>query len=217
MGSKQCVPKRKQPKKRNPAGLKYQNQAIRQLREIVGDSQREFARRVGVSRDFIISVENGRCGVSEKFLSAVMQATGAECFILSEKATKVPWMPLLISPVQYAEWDESGRKLKTLRNYTKKDFERWQKRFDGSEESGRKIFESISGWLEIMFTAAGKVRRQAQLWDSLCHWMDKSRTVFALEPHIDAVLRENARAGAKVCREWRPRSGVPPVQLKPPA
>ena len=177
------------------ATRKYNNQAIRQLRKTIGDTQKEFARRVGYSEDFVFSVESGRCNVSEEFLNAVRQATGAECIILP---AKTPWMPLLVSPVQFVKWDKVGKKGKTLKKYTEKDFQNWQTLFDGTEESGRAVFRTLQGDLELMFMAAGKAKRHAQLWNSLDKWMEASRQAFHLEPHIKGVLRyQKADVGSK--------------------
>jgi transcriptional regulator with XRE-family HTH domain len=56
---------------------KHYNPEIRELGKIIGDTQQQFARRVGYSEEFIYSVERGRCGVSEQFLEKVTHATGA--------------------------------------------------------------------------------------------------------------------------------------------
>jgi transcriptional regulator with XRE-family HTH domain len=188
---------------------KYWNPGIRELRKIIGDTQKKFASRLGYTEDFIYSVEKGRCGVSKDFLEKIRLATGAfihpnpamwgRIATVDRKGNKVPH-----SFVKVLTWDKSWnassgdyvlKYLNSLRNYTRADFESWQKRFDGTPESGRANFESVREHLEILFMAAAKAHRPAPaLLCSLNDWIRKSAKDFNLEPLIKTLRQERESA-----------------------
>ena len=54
------------------------NEAIRQLRRIIGRTQGEFAAMIGASKDAVASWETGRNRLSRQFARRIAFATGVE-------------------------------------------------------------------------------------------------------------------------------------------
>ena len=56
---------------------KSPNKTVKQLRKILGKSQRDFAAMLGVSVDLIKSVECGRAALADKLIMRIAFSTGA--------------------------------------------------------------------------------------------------------------------------------------------
>ena len=150
---------------------------IAELRHIIGKSQAQFAVMVGVSKDTIISVENGRIKkLSKNLVKRIEIATGAN---LQEGKLESPFK---------------------VANYTSEDFKRWRDKYGQSNKTAAlKQFEEMKTWLKIVFLAAAKSGRAGNrgrlpaVCLSFAEWLDETRDHFKLKDEIDDILDEETR------------------------
>jgi transcriptional regulator with XRE-family HTH domain len=89
------------------------NLRLKTVRKIVDDTQKEFARRIGVSYPYVLSVETGQRGMSRSLAELVLRATGVSPeWLLDESAS--PNSPISIFGKPYTaevakELMEKGR------------------------------------------------------------------------------------------------------------
>jgi transcriptional regulator with XRE-family HTH domain len=154
---------------------------VAELRKIIGKSQSQFAAMLGVSKDTIISVENGRNQLSRNLVKRIEIATGAE---LSDGK--------LESPFSQAD-------------YTRNDFNRWREKYgQTSEDAALKQLKEMQMWLKVIFLAAAKSGRTGNrdrlpaLSLSLVEWLDEARQKFNLQDEIEEALHcETRKIGRK--------------------
>jgi transcriptional regulator with XRE-family HTH domain len=138
---------------------------VAELRKIIGKSQTQFAAMIGVSKDTVISVENGRNQLSRNLAKRIQIATGADLL----RAT--PGNPL---------------------NFTSHDCKRWRDKFNPSNEAAAlKQFEEMKPWLKVVFLAAAKSGlagnrdRLPAVCLSFREWLNETRQYFKLENEIE--------------------------------
>ncbi|MGZ5519222.1 MAG: helix-turn-helix transcriptional regulator [Limisphaerales bacterium] len=184
------------------------NEAIRELRNIIGRTQAEFAVMIGASKDTVVSWETGRNKLSIAFARRICLATGADGRAL--------WLgvsvPMFDDPV-------TGPKV-----YTKEDFENYRKTEWGrSDEDGvRHHLKHCVDALEVLFRAAakpdkGKIRyRLPGVIDSFIQWCEQTSEDFKLGPQIAEELKKRKfKCGfTQTYRAWRAMAKGDPVALK---
>jgi transcriptional regulator with XRE-family HTH domain len=166
------------------------NKTVAKLREILGKTQAQFAVMLGVSRDTIVSVENGRNRMSPGLAARIHVATGVSKSDLLENTGKLT-----------TGADEPYTCAKT--EYTRESFRKWCEDVFGTDPSnpvGRKqaaqfFFDHIKGRLEVLLVAAtrpglkGRDRFPAVI-QSLESWIQYAYEEFELANEVDEVLRE---------------------------
>ena len=167
---------------------KKPNKTVAKLRNLIGKTQEQFAVMLGVSKDTIVSVENGRNRLSPGLASRTHIATGADEVNLLKNSGKV------VTP-------GSGRQPEA--EYTRKSFDQWRKLVFGpnaDDPAGRKktaqfYFDYIKGRIEVLLLAAtrpgvkGHDRFPAVI-QSLEGWINHAYEEFELAQEVDEVLRE---------------------------
>lgn len=157
-------------------------QKIAELRHFTGTSQARFAAMLGVSKDTIISVENGRNRLSASLARRLRFATGVNNLELLEGTGKL--------------LDYTGN------SYTSKSFTKWLAKFP--ELKGTKAerdtlalasLDFLKGWMELIFVAAtrsgtGGLNRFPNVFRSLEEWMVTTCAEFKLGNEIASVLEE---------------------------
>lgn len=168
------------------------NKNLRQLREILEQTQTEFAAMIGVSKDAVASWDCGRNPLSPPLARRIALVTGAdERSLLRED---VPLVTLALP----------------RRAYTREEFERHRKSFWGgnSEVSARRHAQRCQDALELLFVAAARREgpdRVSGVLGSFIQWANEAREHFELEGAIDAELSERPRAFTltKSYGQWR--------------
>lgn len=135
------------------------------LREVIEKTQSQFAVMLGVSKDTIISVENGRNQLSWNLAKRIYIATGAN--LLKDL------FPFTHSPGE---------------NYFRKDFEKWLSNYyPGNSQTAKDQFNRMQFWIETLFKAAAKPGvagnrdRLPALHLSLVEWLESARKDFKLK------------------------------------
>ena len=173
------------------------NQALRELRRLIGQSQTEFAAMIGASKDAVASWEIGRSRLSPPFARRIAQATGVEDGpLLRGRGPLTTYIPF------------EGQ-----RPFTAETFARHRKTYWGrsDETAARQHLEYGADALGLLFLAAaqpggGKTPcRLPAVVDSFIQWCEQTREDFHLEGEIDALLAQ--RKGKVVVnhtyRQWR--------------
>ena len=165
------------------------NRTITKLRKIIEKTQEQFAVMLGVSKDTIVSVENGRNRLTSRLAKRIYIATGALPSSLEDNtgevlaqdhATRGPVMP-----------------------YTKDYFDRWRKIAMGvvgddpvsRDKTAESMFDLTKDRIEVLLVAAtcpgitDRDRFPAVL-QSLDEWIDATYHDFGLAAEVDAVIRE---------------------------
>jgi transcriptional regulator with XRE-family HTH domain len=170
---------------------KEPNRSVATLRKIIGKTQEQFAVMLGVSKDTIVSVENGRNRLSEPLAWRIYAATGANLGDLSEGSGRVGTGGNIFEP---------GSK-----EYTLDFFNKWRTEFieetdssyEARERAALKFFDDLKDWIEVLFVAAmlpghkGKDRFPA-LMHSLDEWIDTAFEEFQLQRQVDEVLKKRS-------------------------
>ena len=169
---------------------KKPNKTVAKLRKLIGKTQEQFAVMLGVSKDTIVSVENGRNRLTPGLASRIHVATGA-----SPSSLLANTGVLMVA-------DHYGHERGTS-EYTKGSFEKWRKDVFGpnpDDPASRKraaqfFFDMMKGRLEVLLMAAsrpglkGKDRFPAVL-QSLEQWINYVYEDFELAKEVEEVLRE---------------------------
>jgi transcriptional regulator with XRE-family HTH domain len=171
------------------------NESIRALRKLLGQTQTEFATTVGVSKDAVVSWENGRNPLSETFARRIALITGVS-------------VPSLLK----GKGDLKTERPPTM-SYTREEFERHRKTFWGQspEASVRRQIGAAADTLELLFLAAAKTggaegpARLPGVLDAFNQWCKQAAEDFELLPAIDAELaqRKSTLELTKTHAQWR--------------
>ena len=166
------------------------NRTVAKLRDILDKTQEQFAVMLGVSKDTIVSVENGRNRLTRALVSRIHVATGADPASLLENAGNV----------MFTGTDGSRRE---KCEYTKESFTAWRKDVfcpNADDPAGRKrtaqfFFDQIKGRLEVLLIAATRPGRKNRdrfpaVIQSLEQWINFVYEDFELAEEVDEVLRE---------------------------
>jgi transcriptional regulator with XRE-family HTH domain len=157
---------------------------IRELRKILGQTQAQLAVTLGVSKDAVVSWENGRNPLSAPMGRRIALVTGVDETTLHK--TKGPLLTRGTSP---------------KRAFTLEEFQRYQKTFWGKtpEAAVRRRSEPCADTLELLLLAAAKAgegeagNRLAGLLDAFVQWCHQAREDFDLGAAIDAELAKRTR------------------------
>jgi transcriptional regulator with XRE-family HTH domain len=143
------------------------------VREGIGDSQSEFARRLGVSASIIKKVEAGKRDMSDDLISRVFAETGV-MFVREP-------LPAPIS-------------------YSKEDFHEWKKELPFTAKVAGPATAQIAKWVEIMLSAAGRpgIHKGYPVFNSLVLALHRIADEFRLQKHIDAELRDRSSAETRL-------------------
>ncbi len=153
---------------------------VAELRKIIGKSQSQFAAMLGVSKDTIISVENGRNQLSKKLEARITIATGAN---FKEEA-----------------WGNG------LQDYTLETFNEYRQGFhELDEETSKTRIEAVKFWMETIFKAArkpgvgGNRDRFPAVFHSLLEWFRDVHENFKLGPEIRGIFEDETRFIKRAC------------------
>src|ERR1039458_943391 len=165
------------------------NKTVAKLREILGKTQAQFAVMLGVSRDTIVSVENGRNRLRPGLAYRIHIATGVNQVNLLENT----------GVLMTGDQDPYGR---GISEYTRESFEEWRNNvfYEGDDPAGRKktaqyFFDHLKGRIEVLLIAAtrpglkGRDRFPAVM-QSLEGWIAAVYRGFEVAKEGDEVLRE---------------------------
>jgi transcriptional regulator with XRE-family HTH domain len=168
---------------------KEPNKTVAKLRKLIGKTQEQFAVMLGVSKDTIVSVENGRNRLTPGLAYRIHVATGVNQLNLLENT----------GILMTGDQDTYGR---GISEYTRECFEKWRKDvFDaGDDPAGRKktaqyFFDHLKERIEVLLIAAtrpgmkGRDRFPAVM-QSLENWINTVYYEFELAKEVDQVLRE---------------------------
>jgi transcriptional regulator with XRE-family HTH domain len=158
------------------------NEAIRELRKIIGRTQGEFAALIGASKDAVASWETGRNQLSPPFARRIAFATGVD-----EEGLLRGRGPLTRCEAF------AGR-----RPFTAAAFEHHRGSYWGrsDEAAARQHLKHCADALGLMLLAAakpgrGKVRyRLPGVVDSFIQWCERTREDFELDAEIQAQLEQ---------------------------
>jgi transcriptional regulator with XRE-family HTH domain len=182
------------------------NEAMKELRKVIGITQRELAALIGASKDTVASWETGRDRVSAGMARRIALATGVD-----DRSLLRGSRPLLTyHPAR--------------RPFTREEFERHQKQFWGgtAEESVRRHLPRCLDALELLLRAAGQSgeggipARMAGVLDSFIQWCQETRKDFRLEKAIDAQLGERKATLElnKSYGQWREMARTDPTMAR---
>jgi DNA-binding XRE family transcriptional regulator len=165
------------------------NRTITRLRKIIEKTQEQFALMLGVSKDTIVSVENGRNRLTPRLAKRIYIATGALPSSLEantgevlaqDHTTRGPVMP-----------------------YTKDYFDHWRKIAMGvvgddpvsRDKAAESMFDLTKDRIEVLLVAAtrwGITNRDRfpAVLQSLDEWIEATYHDFGLAAEVDAVIRE---------------------------
>ncbi len=158
------------------------NQAIRELRKTIGQTQGEFAAMIGASKDAVASWETGRNKLSDQFARRMAFATGVdEDELLRGRGPLTCYVPY------------TGHE-----PFTAAAFERYRGTYWGrsDDKSAQRHYKNCADALWLLFMAAarpggGKIRhRLPGVLDSFIQWCQRTREDFLLEPQIEDQLRQ---------------------------
>jgi transcriptional regulator with XRE-family HTH domain len=172
------------------------NQAIRNLRKIIGRTQGEFAVMIGASKDAVASWETGRNQLSDQFARRIAFATGAEKgALLRGRGPLTAYVPMVGHPP-----------------FTREVFDQHRKTYWGrsDEVAARQHLRNCSDALGLLFVAAalpgGKVGyRLPGVVDSFIQWCERTREDFQLDGKIRGQLdrRKTKLAINHTYGQWR--------------
>jgi transcriptional regulator with XRE-family HTH domain len=151
--------------------LAKQKSPIRDLREIIQKSQRDFARLLGISPSAMKRIENNDLALSRLVARKIVYATAIDPRCLNGK-------------------------LRTLRNvrgeeYTKDFYEAWKDHYSWQDEDAVKVAAGwLSGPMEILLRASvvGSKKRMWVVFAEIAETLDRCRVDFDLQRPIDAIL-----------------------------
>jgi transcriptional regulator with XRE-family HTH domain len=159
---------------------KFPPNNIRTLRKLFRQTQADFAATIGVSKDAVVSWENGRNPLSEPFARRISRTTGVD-----ERALLKPG-PLWVA---YSL---------PRRPYTLLEYEHHRKTYwgDSDQKSASRQLGPCLDALELLFRAAalagedGKAMPLPAVLDAFIVWCRQTEAEFKLLRHIDALLEK---------------------------
>jgi DNA-binding XRE family transcriptional regulator len=173
------------------------NQAVRQVRGILDQTQAEFAAMIGVTRDAVVSWELGRNKLSRKFARRIALATGVdEKVLLRGRGPVTVYHPF------------AKDRLFTVERYREHRQTYWGRT---DETAARHHYCNCADALELLLVAAarsGKGKESCQLpavVDSFVAWCRETTEDFGLDEQILKQLdqRKNTVPLTKSYAEWR--------------
>jgi transcriptional regulator with XRE-family HTH domain len=184
------------------------NQALWELRRMLGLNQGEFAAMIGASKDAVASWDSGRNRMSTSYARRIAFATGVdEESLLNEKGPPTVTVPLV------------GR-----RPYTADDFAHHRRTGRGRSDaaSARHHLKHCVDTLTLIFLAAagsgGEASRQRLpgLLHAFIEWSQGVRRDFKLSEAIDGQLEQRtAKSKLKLSYgEWRSLAGEEPAWIQ---
>jgi transcriptional regulator with XRE-family HTH domain len=143
---------------------------LTQLREALGLSQPDFAKRLGVSASMIKKVEEGTRPGSDDLKARIYAETGRMFF----------------------NRDEIGDLLDRPFTYSKEEHEAWLKEVQFDPKSAAAAARIIHRQVELMLIAAARpgVNKSYQLFNGLLLALEGVKAEFHLAKHIEAELRD---------------------------
>jgi len=170
---------------------------IRALRQILNQTQGQFAATIGASKDTVASWETGRNPVSHSMARRIAVVTGVD-----DRSLMNPELPLLtMNPNPQRQ------------PYTWAEFEKHRKQFWGKtvEEQVSSQMPNCQDALELLFTAAAQYGSDTEpsrlpgLIGSFIQWCEMARKDFELEAGIDSQLATRKKQDTKTQSygQWR--------------
>lgn len=184
------------------------NQAIREVRRIIGRTQGEFAAMIGASKDAVASWETGRNKLSPQFARRIAFATGVdEDALLRGRRALTCYVPFAGHPP-----------------FTADTFERHRGSYWGrsDEAAARQHLRNCVDALGLLFAAAGRPaggrirHRLPGVLDSFIQWCERTREDFQLDRQIQEQLEQRK---AKLVlnhtyRQWRTMQKEDPAMCR---
>jgi transcriptional regulator with XRE-family HTH domain len=172
------------------------NEAIREVRKIIGQTQGEFAAMIGASKDAVVSWENGRNKLSPQFARRIAFATGVdEKPLLRGRGGLTCYVPLAGHPP-----------------FTAETFKRHRTTYWGrtDEAAARQHLANCVDALGLIFAGASRPQRGAGyrlpgVLDSFIQWCERTREDFQLAREIEEQLRQRKAklAVSHTYKQWR--------------
>jgi hypothetical protein len=150
------------------------NLSVKALRRVIGMTQAEFGTLLGASKDTVVSWENGRNPVCERFINRIVAMTGADALTLS-----------------------NGKGFVLNREglpYTGADFGNW--RHGAGPKPSRSVLAYCKDTLDLILKASARPdvcrpqERFGDVFTSFIRWAEQTRKEFKLARPIDALLAE---------------------------
>ena len=164
---------------------------IRDLRAIIGKTQREFALSIGISPIALNRIENGTLALSAGVLTKIVTETGVDPRSITGRV----------------------RALRTFREgkeYVPGYYNQWRESQLGPDKQTAAIRQAqkISMLVDILFRASvfGRRTKLWLVWSEIYECLDRCRVKFNLEQPIDEIIKEEHPKG-----EWVPVS--PPDRI----
>jgi transcriptional regulator with XRE-family HTH domain len=204
---------------------------IRELRrEIGGIMQRDFARRIGISADYLKRIELGSRNLTPAIARRIQHEAGVDSRSLLKGKLRSVFAARSNAP-----------------GYTAADYKSWRKEIyseqdDRNDRTARARALNLVPWIEILLRAAAQPqkRRLWQVWERLVQALDECREEFNLaaatdrlideyDPPLDSVRasdieqlrragwkkKDLPRRGEQIVLVWSPGSGsLTPVWLR---
>jgi transcriptional regulator with XRE-family HTH domain len=156
------------------------NEALRELRRIIGVPQGEFAAMIGASKDAVASWEIGRSRLSPPFARRIAQATGADQKpLLRGRGPVTTYIPF------------KGHPPFTLATFAQHRSTYWGR---SAESAARLHHKNSTDALGLLFLAAAQPAggkrpcRLPAVVDSFIQWCEQTRKDFQLEAEVNAQL-----------------------------
>jgi transcriptional regulator with XRE-family HTH domain len=173
-----------------------QKSPIRDLREIINKSQREFARSIGISPSALKKMENHNLPLSRRVARKIEIEAGVDRQSLLRG------------------------KLRTIENqpYTAPWYEAWKENHSWQSEEVAKV---IASRLEPLLVAAAgaSTKRMWQVLSEILETLDRCRTDFNLERPIDEILAKQRPPMKwdvlKPPLEWERKTATAPRKPRP--
>jgi DNA-binding XRE family transcriptional regulator len=184
------------------------NQAIRQLRQIMGATQAELAAMIGAAKDTVVSWELGRNRLSRQFAGRLSFATGVAAeALLRGRGPLTARDPL------------AKRRPFTAETFAEHRRTQWGR---SDEAAARQHFRNCADALRILFQAAvwptrGQNRPQLPaVLESFRQWCEATRVDFQLDEGIQAQLaqRRFKLGQTRPYGEWRRRHKGSPAAFE---
>lgn len=165
---------------------------IRDLRAIIGKTQREFALLIGISPIALNRIENGTLALSARVLNKIVTETGVDPRSITGR----------------------GRALRTFREgkeYMPGYHNQWRESqfWPDKQTVAIRSAQKISMLVDILFRASvfGRRTKLWRVWSEIYECLDRCRVEFNLEQPIDEIFKKEQPPGAK----WIPVS--PPDRI----
>lgn len=181
------------------------NESVPRLRGIIGASQAQFARLIGVTVDAVKNWEGGRNGLSPQIGMRIEIATGANSKDLIGGDGR-----LRVSCIAKQAWLLKGRPKRHDWNFTKPDYKDWTKRTGRpSEESIPYLFRTLSQEIVTILYGAARAERAGTtgkcltVFAAIVDAIQELRNGFRLETQIQKLMQQP---------EWKTSGlGLPPA------